>query len=117
MPENVDELSKLESKIIQITTKAGLSASGYDQIFVIYPKFAIYETNVVEGGMQNITVVTADLSLFIKQVSNNLLFSSVSKSLRGSGRTKKKPKEEKRIKRIIFLFFSSRNNYICELFT
>jgi len=93
MPENVDgldasQLSKLESKIIQITTKSGLSASGYSQNFVIYPKFAIYETNVVEGGMQNITVVTAELSLFIKQISNNMLFSSVSKSLKGSGKTK-----------------------------
>jgi hypothetical protein len=93
MPENVDgldisQLSKLESKIIQITTKAGLSASGFSQNFVIYPKFAIYETNVVEGGMQNITVVTAELSLYIKQISNNMLFASVSKSLKGSGKTK-----------------------------
>lgn len=93
MPENADgldasQLSKLESKIIQITTKAGLSASGFNQNFVIYPKFAIYETNIVEGGMQNITVVMAELSLYIKQVSNNVLFSSVSKSLKGSGKTK-----------------------------
>lgn len=93
MPENVDgldasQLSKLESKIIQITTKAGLSASGYNQTFVIYPKFAIYSTDVVEGGMQNITVTTCELSLYIKQVSNNLLFSSVSKNLKGSGKNK-----------------------------
>jgi len=93
MPENVDgldrsQLSKLESKIIQIATKEGLSASGFNQTFVIYPKFAVYETNVVEGGMQNITVVTTELSLYIKQVSTNILFSSVSKSLKGSGRTK-----------------------------
>jgi tetratricopeptide (TPR) repeat protein len=93
MPENVDglnesQLSKLESKIVQITTKAGLSASGYNQNFVIYPRFAIYESNVVEGEMQNITVVTAELSLFIQQVSNNLMFSSVSKTLKGSGKNK-----------------------------
>ncbi len=93
IPENVDglnisQLSKLESKIIQITTKAGLSASGFNQNFVIYPKFAIYETNIVEGGMQNITIVTAELSLYIKQISNNMIFSSVSKPLKGSGKTK-----------------------------
>ncbi|MDR1339542.1 MAG: hypothetical protein LBK58_05780 [Prevotellaceae bacterium] len=92
MPENVDgltvsELSKLESKIIQITTKAGLSASGYNQNFVIYPKLAIYESNVVEGGMQNIMVVTIELSLYIKQVNNNLIFSSVNKQLKGVGKT------------------------------
>ena len=93
MPENVDglnvsQLSKLESKISQITTKARLSASGYNQTFVIYPKFAIYSTDVVEGGVQNITVVTAELSLYIKQVSNNMMFSSVAKTLKGSGKNK-----------------------------
>jgi len=93
MPENVEtlnasQISKLESKVTQICTKAGLSASGYDQTFVIYPKFDIYETNVVEGGMQNITVIKCELSLYIKQVSNNVLFSSVVRDLKGSGKTK-----------------------------
>jgi hypothetical protein len=92
MPEEMEGitasgLSKLGSKIVQITTKSGLSASGYNQNFVIYPKFTIYESSVVEGGMQNITVVTAELSLYIKQVSNSLLFSSVSRQLKGSGKT------------------------------
>ena len=93
MPENVDaldasQLSKLEAKITQIVTNSGMAATGYNNNFVIYPKFSIYETNVAEGGMQNITVVTAELSLFIKQVENNLLFSSVTKSLKGSGANK-----------------------------
>jgi len=93
MPENVDgltdsHLSKLQTKISQIVTISGLGASGYNNNFVIYPKFAIYESNIVEGGMQNITVITADLSLFIKQVDNNILFASISKPLKGSGSTK-----------------------------
>lgn len=93
MPENVDglnisQLSKLETKISQIVTVSGLASSGYNNNFVIYPKFAIYESNIVEGGMQNITVVTAELSLFIKQVDNNLLFSTISKPLKGSGSSK-----------------------------
>lgn len=90
MPENVDgldvlQLSKLETKIAQIVTSAGLAASGYYSNFVIYPKLAIYESSIVEGGMQNITVVTVELSLFIKQVDNNILFSTISKQLKGSG--------------------------------
>ena len=93
MPENVDgldisQLSKLETKISQIVTVSGLASSGYNNNFVIYPKFAIYESNIVEGGMQNITVVTAELSLFIKQVDNNLLFSTISKPLKGIGSSK-----------------------------
>jgi hypothetical protein len=93
MPENVDgldisQLSKMETKITQIVSSTGLAASGYNNNFVIYPKFALYETNVVEGGMENITVVTCELSLFIKQVDNNVLFSTISKQLKGSGKTK-----------------------------
>lgn len=93
MPDNIDgldnsQLSKLQTKISQIVTVSGLGASGYNNNFVIYPKFAIYESNIVEGGMQNITVITADLSLFIKQVDNNILFSTINKPLKGSGSTK-----------------------------
>ena len=93
MPENIDgldvsQLSKLETKISQIVTSSGISASGYNNNFAIYPKFAIYESSIVEGGMQNITVVTTELSLFIKQVDNNLLFSTISKTIKGSGNSK-----------------------------
>jgi hypothetical protein len=93
MPENIEgldgsQLSKIETKISQIVTISGLAASGYNNNFIIYPKFAISESNVVEGGMQNITVVTAELNLFIKQVQNNVLFSSISKPLKGSGSSK-----------------------------
>jgi hypothetical protein len=93
MPDNVDglntsQLSKLETKISQIVVASGLAASGYNNNFVVYPKFAIYETNLVEGGMQNITVITSELSLFIKQVDNNLMFSTISKQLKGSGNNK-----------------------------
>lgn len=93
MPENVDgldasQLSKLESKIIQITTSNGLSSTGYDNSFVIYPKFAIYDVNVADGGMQTITVANCEIDLFIKQVSTNTIFSSFSKVLKGSGNSK-----------------------------
>lgn len=93
MPQNVDgldfsQLSKIETKITQIVSSTGIAASGYNNNFVIYPKFAIYETNVVEGGMENITVIKCELSMFIKQVDNNILFSTISKQLKGSGKSK-----------------------------
>lgn len=93
MPEyledlNESQLSKLETKISQIVTSSGLSESGYNNNLVIYPIFAVNETNVVEGGMQNITVVTVDFNLFVKQIDNNVLFSTISKSIKGSGSNK-----------------------------
>ena len=93
MPENIEnldtsQLSRLESKISQIVTSAGISDSGYNNNIVIYPKLSLVESNVVEGGMQNLTVVTVDFGLFVKQVDSNILFSTISKTLKGSGTSK-----------------------------
>ena len=85
---NDSQISKLDTKISQIVTASGLSDSGYNNNFIIYPKFAVIETNVIEGGMQNITVVNTELSLFIKQVDTNILFSTISKTIKGSGSSK-----------------------------
>ncbi len=93
MPENDDDMStsnisKLETKITQILTASGVSATGYNNNFVIYPKFAINETSVVESGLQDITIINCELSLYIKQVDNNLIFSTISIPLKGNGKDK-----------------------------
>ncbi|MDR1973773.1 MAG: hypothetical protein LBQ31_03755 [Bacteroidales bacterium] len=93
VPENIDDLdaaqlSKLKSKVSQIVTKSGLSASGWNQTFVIYPIFSVYEMEMMETGMQNMFLATVELSMFIKQVSGNIVFSSVSRQLKGSGKSK-----------------------------
>lgn len=93
MPESIEgldegQLSKIETKMLRVLESSGITGTGDYCNFVVYPKFEVYETNVVEGGMQNIVVTSVNLSLFIKQVDNNLVFSSITKSLKGSGRTK-----------------------------
>ncbi len=85
---NEEQLAKLDTKITQVVTASGISDSGYGSNIVIYPKIGIGEVNVVEGGMQNITQVTLDLALFVKQTESNIMFSSVSKTLKGSGSSK-----------------------------
>jgi hypothetical protein len=93
MPDQIEGLdatliNRLENKVTQIVSQSGVGASGYNNTFVIYPKISINENNVVEGGMQNINVMAIELSLFIKQVDNNLVFSSVTKQLKGVGANK-----------------------------
>lgn len=85
--ENVSKsnLGKLQNKIIQIITSNGISSEGLSNSFIVYPKFEINESNVVEGGLQKITVVNTTLILITKQIENNLVFSSTSSSLKGSG--------------------------------
>ena len=92
MPENLEDLdesnlSNLETKILEIVNKTGLSGTGYNNNFVIYPKFAIYSSKISKG-MQNITFIDCELSLFVKQVDNNMVFSTISKKLNGNGISK-----------------------------
>lgn len=85
---NDSQRAKIEAKITQIVAGAGLAASGYDQSFLIFPKLSIHQVDVVETGMQNLTKVTAELTLSIKQALNNVVFASVSKQIVGTGKTK-----------------------------
>ena len=90
MPENIEglndgQLSKIETKISRVLESSGVTAIGEYCNFVVYPKFEVYESKSVEGGMQNTIITSVNLSLFIKQVDNNLLFSSITKTLKGSG--------------------------------
>ena len=92
MPKSIDKLSaahvsKLETKMMQLVTTGGLVAGSKYSPFVLKPSFIVQESSLVEGGMAKLTVITADFSLSIQQVSNNVLFSSMSKQLKGSGST------------------------------
>jgi hypothetical protein len=93
IPDNIQELNatqkqRLEAKITQITAAAGLAASGYDQSFVIYPKFAVNSADVVETGMQDLHKITAEISFYIKQAATNMVFASTSKQVVGTGKTR-----------------------------
>lgn len=93
MPNSSENLknshySKLEAKTTQIVTNAGLSGIGFNHDFVIYPKFDIYEDEVIESGLKNQTMIKAEISLYILQTSNKMTLSSVSKGITGIGKTK-----------------------------
>ncbi len=94
MPDQSEQLddsqiAKLETKITQIVANSGLASSGYNT-FIIYPILSINDLSVVESGMQDMYVATCELNLFIKQIDNNIIFSSVSKQLKGNGKDKKR---------------------------
>ncbi|MDR1884507.1 MAG: hypothetical protein LBR26_17295 [Prevotella sp.] len=94
-PHQTDHLDesqsvRLEKKIVELVSKSGLSASKGGSNVIIYPVFSIENEELVEGGMQNITVIQANISLFIKQFDNDIIFASVSKQIKGSGSSKQK---------------------------
>lgn len=83
-----EQIQKLASKITQIINNSNEVTVGYTNDIVVYPIISVDETSVVEGGMQNITVTTIEFSLFVKQISTNLVYNSFSKKIKGSGNNK-----------------------------
>ena len=95
MPTNTDKLkpsefAKLESKIQQLTAKHGISGSDYNTNFVIAPKFEIYEDEVLNAGLSVKTLVKGELSLYVSQASNSLIFNTVSLIIKGVGENRDK---------------------------
>src|SRR5688500_11370283 len=85
---NQEHIQKLSSKVTQILNNSNEVTVGYTNDIVVYPVISINETGVVEGGLQNITVTSVDFSLFVKQISTNLVYNTFSKKLKGSGNNK-----------------------------
>lgn len=93
MPESYDglaesQLMKVQTRIMGILTQNGIASYGICNGIVLYPRFEIYDVQEVSTGMQNLTVVDVSLSLFIKQVDDNAIFASVTRQVRGSGKTR-----------------------------
>ena len=80
-------LRTLHIKVAQIVTASGLASDCFTPTFAIFPTLTITESKIAEGGMENITLVTAELTFFIKETDNNTLIASTIKRLKGSGKS------------------------------
>jgi len=94
-PENIDQLdqgqlSRLNSKITDMVTVSGFSGSeGYYSSFVIYPKILVNSVEAVETGISKIYKADMDITLVIKQIENNIIFSSTTITNNGFGSSKR----------------------------
>mgnify|MGYP003692710201 CR=1 FL=1 len=79
-------LTKLDGKLTQMLSENGLVSTDYNNGLVLQPNLIINGNEVVEGGMQNVNVTNLTLQLLIRQDQTNLVFSSYSKQLKGTGR-------------------------------
>ena len=77
------DLTRLESRLTKMVLASGIGASGQSD-FIIYPHFEVLSKEVLDG-MNPLTVIEAELGLFVKQMSSGKLFGSISVPLRGVG--------------------------------
>ncbi|TKB99605.1 hypothetical protein [Pedobacter cryotolerans] len=84
---NEAQIIKLESKLSNLINNSGVVTYGYNNDFVILPIVNIDDVSIVQGGLENLTITTLDLTLNIKQISTNKSFNIISKKIKGSGKT------------------------------
>ncbi len=81
------QINTLENKLTNLINKSEVATIGFNNDFVIYPLVNIYDIGIVQGGLENLTVISLDLTLNIKQISSSKSFNSISKRIKGSGKT------------------------------
>lgn len=105
-----DQTTKLETRIINVISMSGstfnISASRVEpdttsadntpnmmetmaRGVVCYPKFEIYSERKADTGLEKITVVEASLTLAVQYIHEDIIFSSLSMTLQGSGNNKR----------------------------
>ncbi|QNM86287.1 hypothetical protein H9W90_03970 [Polaribacter pectinis] len=95
MPQNEEKITtsnfvKIKSKIKQIISKNDVAATDYYSDFLIYPSIEIYDEETIDAGLQPITIISGDFTLFVKQASTNNQFGSISVKFKGSGNSRSK---------------------------
>lgn len=93
MPDEIDgfdqnQISKLESKIIQATSSVGIAGKGFYSDFILYPTVTLNEIESHSQSMKNTISYSVDLGIFVKSIADGRIFSSYSKTLNGIGTTK-----------------------------
>lgn len=84
----VNHIKKIESKILALINQSGISSSGSQTGIVLYPTISIFNEQEINPGIQKMTVIDGEIYLYIKQADDKIIFSSMSKRLKGSGRTR-----------------------------
>lgn len=86
---NAGQLASLRGKIVRMVTTHGLSGDGRDADLVIYPVLDVYDRRTVEG-LRTLTVVRGELSLYVKNVAQDIVFASFSTPVQGHGTSERK---------------------------
>lgn len=84
------DLTKLESKLMSVLLKNGISAQAAANGLIAYPQFNIYETERVHAGVATVTVQEMEVCLLISQMDGKVAFASNCITLKGSGKDAKR---------------------------
>jgi hypothetical protein len=81
-------LDRLHTKLLSVVSKYSVSAGNPETGVVMFPIIDIYDDVVINAGLQNMNVVKAEFTVFLKQIDDKIVFGSITNKIQGSGRTK-----------------------------
>ena len=84
-PLDEAQAARLGNRMLEYTTRSGVSATSGGSPVAMLPNIAIEKDDVVETGMRNLTVLSADITFLIQNLETGVIYSSISKRVRGSG--------------------------------
>jgi hypothetical protein len=80
------QMMKLESKTMQLIDRSGQAKAGYTNEFMLKPAISVDDSKVVEGGMQQMTVTTLDVTFYLVRIGDNMVvMNTMTKKIKGSG--------------------------------
>ncbi|MVM32720.1 hypothetical protein GO755_21950 [Spirosoma sp. HMF4905] len=82
-----ENLSMLSSKLLALLTTNDIASSSIEDAIILYPVVKIYNEREIQPGLQKLTVIDGEMSLFIMQTSGRVVFANMTKKVQGSGRS------------------------------
>jgi len=90
-PFTESQRAQLEGRLFQLATSSGMAGSGNNSRFVLTPSVTLVAERTVESGLRATHVATVDLSLTVRQMSEEqLTFGSTIVRLSGGDDTKER---------------------------
>jgi len=77
--------AQLQSRVTALASSSGMAAVHGGSTFVLFPTLIPVRQERTSGQLRNQTVVTAEISLFLKNASDGHLFASMTRSVTGAG--------------------------------
>lgn len=85
---NNGQLKKIETKMLALLSQSGIASRATSSGVVMYPVISIFNEQTINPGLEKITIIDGEITLFIKQIDDKLVFSTFTKRVKGSGRTR-----------------------------
>jgi hypothetical protein len=82
---STENLSMLNTKLFALLTNNDIASRSIEDAIILYPVVKIYNEREIQPGLQKMTVIDGEMTLFVMQTSGRVVFANMTKKVQGSG--------------------------------